>query len=164
MGGFKLKLNEGISEVRETGREAIELGSEMNEQADEINAILESIELQDSEDIESVTETGSEYQRSFDEGFSEQVEDSKGREISEKSRDVSQTASGELGNVRSGISSLERASHVSEIGREAAETGSHKLETSAGEYEDIISDVEGISREDLQEIENLKNSLSRIFG
>lgn len=87
MGNFKSKLGEGINKIKETGKEATDVGSEMTEQADQINAILESIDLQDSEDIQAVSDTGSAYQSSFDGAFSEQVE-TKGAEVAEQSEQV----------------------------------------------------------------------------
>ena len=47
MGSFREKNREGVKEMQENSRETTELGSEMTEQADQINAVLESIELQD---------------------------------------------------------------------------------------------------------------------
>ena len=163
MGNFKSKLGEGINKIKETGKEATDVGSEMTEQADQINAILESIDLQDSEDIQAVSDTGSAYQSSFDGAFYEQVE-TKGAEVAEQSKQVSSVAGGELSNVRSGISKLEQASQVSEIGRGAADSGSAKLEGSAEEYENVISEAEGISDTTQQEIQNLKSKLGGIFG
>lgn len=163
MGNFKSKLGEGINEIRENSKEATDIGSEMTEQAEQINAILESIDLQDSEDIQAVSDTGNAYQSSFDGAFSEQVE-TKGTEISEQSEQVSGEAGGELSNVRSGISKLEQASSISEIGKEAGESGAARLEESAEDYESIITDAENVADTTQQEIENLKNNLSRIFG
>ena len=125
MGNFKSKLGEGVNKIKETGKKATDVGSEMTEQADQINATLESIDLQDSEDIQAVSDTGRAYQSSFDGAFSEQVE-TKGAEVGEQSEQVSSEAGGELSNVRSGISKLEQASQVSEIGREAADSGTAK--------------------------------------
>ena len=48
MGNFKSKLGEGVNKIKENSKEATDIGSEMTEQADKINAILESIDLQDS--------------------------------------------------------------------------------------------------------------------
>ena len=84
MGNFRSKLGEGVNKIKENSKEATDIGSEMTEQADQINAILESIDLQDSEDIQAMSDTGSAYQSSFDSAFSEQVE-TKGAEASEQS-------------------------------------------------------------------------------
>lgn len=163
MGNFKLKLGEGINKIKETSKEATDVGSEMTEQADQINAILESIDLQDGEDIQAMSDTGRAYQSSFDGAFSEQVE-TKDVEVSEQSEQMSGEAGGELSNVRSGISKLEQASSVSEIGKETADSGTAKLKDSAEEYETIISDAENVSDTTQQEIQNLKRKLSGIFG
>ncbi len=95
MGNFRSKLGEGVNKIKENSKEATDIGSEMTEQADQINAILESIELQDSEDIQAMSDTGSAYQSSFDSAFSEQVE-TKGAEVAEQSEQVS----GEAGDDR----------------------------------------------------------------
>lgn len=163
MGNFKSKLGEGVNKIKELGKEATDIGSEMTEQADQINAILESIDLQDSEDIQAVSDTGGAYQSSFDGAFTEQVETA-GAEVSEQSERLSGEAGEELSNVRSGISKLERTSQVSEIGKEAADSGLSKLEGSAEEYENVLSQAEGISDATQQEIQNLKNKLGSIFG
>jgi len=54
MGSFREKSREGIKEMQENSRETTELGTEMTEQADQINAVLESIELQDEEDVQYI--------------------------------------------------------------------------------------------------------------
>ena len=163
MGSFREKNREGVKEMRENSRETTELGSEMTEQADEINAVLESIDLQDEEDVQAIHETGRSYQSSFDTAFSEQVE-SAGQEIAEQGEQITEAAEGELENVRSGIGKLEKAGGISDIGRDAAEAGQSKLEGSAGEYRDIISDAEGVVDETKQQIESLKSDLGGIFG
>lgn len=163
MGSFREKNREGIREMQENSRKTTELGSEMTQQADQINAVLESIELQDEEDVQAISETGRSYQSSFDSAFSEQVE-SAGQEIEQQGEQVRQAVEGELENVRSGIGKLEQAGGISDIGRGAAETGRSKLEGSAGEYGQIISDAEGVVDETKQQIESLKNNLSSIFG
>lgn len=163
MGNFKSKLGEGVNIIKENSKEATDIGGEMTEQADQINAILESIDLQDSEDIQAMSDTGNAYQSSFDSAFSEQVE-TKGAEVSEQSEQVSGEADGELSNVRSGISKLEQASSISEIGKEAGDSGAAKLEGSAEEYESIITDAESVADTTQQEIQNLKSNLSGIFG
>lgn len=73
MGSFREKKREGIKEMQENSSETTEMGSEMTEQADQINSILESIDLQDEEDVQAISETGRAYQASFDSAFSEQA-------------------------------------------------------------------------------------------
>lgn len=163
MGSFREKNREGVKEMQENSRETTELGSEMTEQADQINAVLKSIELQDEEDVQAISETGRSYQSSFDSAFIEQVE-STGQEIKQQGEQIKETTERELENVRSGISKLEQSGGISDIGRDAAETGRSKLEGSAGEYEGIISDAEGVVDETERQIELLKSNLSGIFG
>lgn len=163
MGNFREKNREGVREIQENSRETTEHGTEMTEKAEQINSVLESIQLQDSEDVQAIKETGRSYQGSFDSAFSEQIETA-GQEIEKQSEQIREAAGGELENVRSGISKLEQAGGISEIGRDAAEAGRSKLEGSAGEYEGIISDAERVSDDTKQQIQSLKSSLSGIFG
>lgn len=163
MGSFREKNREGVKEMQKNLRDTTELGSEMTEQADQINAVLESIELQDEEDVQAISETGRLYQNSFDSAFSEQVEAS-GQELEQQGKQIKEAIESELENVHSGIGKLEQAGGISDIGRDTAEIGSLKLEESAGEYEGIISDAEGVGDETKQQIEFLKNNLSGIFG
>ena len=127
MGNFREKNREGVKEIQGNSRETLDLGTEMREQADRIHATLESIDLQDSEDIAAIRDSAS-Y------------------------------------NVRSGIHKLEQAGGMSEIGKEAADSGAAKLETGAQEYEEILSDAENVSQETRQQIDSLKSSLGSIFG
>ena len=163
MGNFREKGHEGIREMQENSRETTELGSEMTEQASEINAVLEGIDLQDEEDVEAISDTASSYQNSFDSAFSEQVETA-GEQIEQQGEQIRGEMEGELDNVHSGIRKLEQAGGISEIGRDAAQAGSAKLEGSAQEYEGIISDAEGVVSETEQQIQSLKSNLSGIFG
>ena len=163
MGRFKEQGKEGISEMQENSKETTERGNEMNQQAEQIKSILESIELQDDEDMEAVSETGRNYQGSFDSAFTEQVE-SKGQEIGQQGEQLKGEMNQELENVRSGMSRLEQAGGVSEIGRDAAEAGRSKLESSSQEYEGMIEDTESVVDETEEKINSLKNNLSRIFG
>lgn len=163
MGNFKEKNREGIREMHENSKKTTELGTEMTEQADEINAVLESIELQDEEDVAAISETGRSYQSSFDSAFSEQVETA-GEEIERQGEQVEDAVGEELESVRSGIGKLEHAEGISDIGRDAAKTGRSELEGSAREYEDIASDAEEVVSETAQQIEALKKNLGSIFG
>lgn len=163
MGKFREKNREGVNKVQENSRETTKLGSEMIEQAEQINAILESIELQDEEDIQAIGETGRSYQNSFDNTYSKQVE-SVGREIEQQGKQIGEVTKGELENVRSGVGKLEQAGDISDIHRDVAEKGRAKLEESAEEYEGITSDIEGVVDETKQQIESLKSNLSGIFG
>lgn len=163
MGNFREKNHEGVKEMQENSRETSEIGSEMTEQALEINAILESIDLQDNEDVQAISETGRSYQSSFDGAFSEQVETS-GQEIQSQGEQISDTVNTELKNVQNGIGKLEQAGGISEIGQGAADTGSSKLEGSAEEYEQILSYAKSIAKETQQHVEEMKNNLSKIFG
>ena len=163
MGNFREKNREGVKEIQGNSRETLDLGTEMREQADRIHAALESIDLQDSEDIAAIRDSASAYQSSFDSAFSEQVE-AAGKEIEQQSEQVKSAAGDELGNVRSGIHKLEQAGGMSEIGKEAADSGAAKLETGAQEYEEILSDAENVSQETRQQIDSLKSSLGSIFG
>lgn len=162
MGNFKGKNREGVKEMQENSRATTEVGSEMVEQADEINTVVESIELRDEEDIQAISETRQSYQSSFDSAFSEHVETA-GQEIEQKGEQIKEATGEEIENVRSGIDKLEQAGGISDIGRDAAETGHSKLEGSAREYEDIISDAEGVADETQRQIDSLKSNLSNIF-
>lgn len=162
MGNFREKNREGVKGIQENSRKTTDLGEEMTEKAEQINSVLESIGLQDEEDVQAISETGRSYQSSFDSAFSEQVETA-GQEIEQQGEQIKEATGAELENVRSGISKLEQAGGISEIGRDAAEAGRSKLEGSAGEYEGIISDAEGVVDEIKRQIESLKNNLSGIF-
>ena len=113
--------------------------------------------------MEAVSETGRNYQGSFDSAFTEQVE-SKGQEIGQQGEQLKGEMNQELENVRSGMSRLEQAGGVSEIGRDAAEAGRSKLESSSQEYEGMIEDTESVVEETNEQINSLKGNLSRIFG
>ena len=99
----------------------------------------------------------------FYSAFREQVESS-GYEIEQRGNLIRETSGNELKNVRYGISKMEQAGSISDIGRDAADAGRSKLEGSASEYEGIISDTESVVDETKQQIESLKNNLSGIFG
>ena len=163
MGRFKEKGHEGIRELQERTGEASDVGQEMIEQAGEINSILEGIDLQDEEDVQGIEQTGKQMQSSFDTAYTEKVEKA-GEEIRDEGEQLKESMGEELENVRSGISQLEQAGGVSEIGREAADAGKGRLEQSAGEYEGIISDAEGVLDEAQQKIEQMKGDLGNIFG
>ena len=163
MGRFKETSREGVKETQEKGRKGIETGNDMNQKAENIKSILDGISLQDEDDTKAVRDTGHSYQENFNSAFSERVE-SVGNEVEQKTENIKGTVNSELGNVRTGISSLERASGVSDIGRQAAETGRASLEKSAGEYERIINDAESVKSETVQQIQSQKSKISSIFG
>ena len=163
MGSFKERGRSGLGEIRERSGETTEQGSEMTEQAAEIRSVLDGIELQDEEDIRAVDDTERAYQSSFDGAFHQEVEEA-GQEIQRQGEQLKDTMGDELERVRSGISSMEQAGGISEIGRDAAEAGRSRLEGSAGEYQDIITETEQTSDETQQKIESLKSRLGSIFG
>lgn len=163
MGGFKNKHMDSVKEMQENSRETTDLGSEMQEEAEQINQTLDGIQLQDEEDIAAVSDTKGSYQKSFDTAFSDRVE-SAGEEIEQQSEQIQDMVGAEKENVREGIQSMERAGGISEIGREAADAGESRLEQSQREYENIATNAEQVSDDATKKIEQLKNSVNRIFG
>jgi hypothetical protein len=163
MGSFKEKNREGVSEIRENSKETTDLGSEMNEKAEQIKSVLESIELLDEEDAQAISETGRSYQGSFDSAFGEKVETAE-QEIEQQGEQVRESTESELENVHFGIEKLEQVEDVSEIGHDAAEAGRSTLEGSAGEYEEMISEAEDVVNETKQQVASLRSNLSGIFG
>ena len=74
MGRFKENIREGVKEIQENSEETIERGSEMTEKAEQINAELSDIEVQDEEDVEGLSSTKDSLQEAHDNAFEEQVE------------------------------------------------------------------------------------------
>ena len=163
MGSFKGKSMENVQEMRERSRETTDLGREMQEDAEKINHLLDSISLLDDEDMAELGKAKDSYQGSFDCAYSDQVETS-GKEISERGDQIRSEVGAELENVRDGSKTMDQARGVSEIGREAAEAGKESLERSGKEYEDISADAERVTDETGKEVERLKSEVSRIFG
>lgn len=163
MGSFKEKNREGVNEMKENSKEATDLGTEMNSQAEQINSILEGIDLQDEEDTQAIEGAGHSYQESFNGAFSEQVEPA-GQEVEQKGEQISSEVEGELDNVKSAMESLSEASGISDIGSDAAEGARSQLENSSSEYGDIISEAQEVAKDTQQQIESLKGDLSGIFG
>ena len=163
MGSFREKNREGIHEIREKSKETTDVGTKWVEDANRIKRILDSIHLEDEEDVQAIEETGHSYQNSFDSAFSERIEPA-ALEIEKQGDQIKETSESELRKVRSGISKLEQAGGISEIGHDAAETGRSKLEESANEYEGIVSDTKSVVDEARQKTENIRKNLGRIFG
>ena len=163
MSGFKRKNIESIKEIRESGRETTDLGGEMLDQAENINRVLESIHLLDDEDIVAVSDTKVSYQGSFDGAFSKQVE-MVGKRIEKQSERLQLEVGTEQGNVQSSIRSIETAGRISEIGREAADSGRNRLEKSELEYGEMVDEADRIADEMTKEIEQLKKTVNRAFG
>lgn len=163
MGSFKEKGHEGVREMREHAGEASDIGEKMTEQADEIRKVLDSINLQDEEDMEAVSDTSGQYQDSFDAAFSEQVETA-GEEIRQEGERLGETIRDETENVKDGIGKLEQAGGISEIGREAADAGKARLEESRTEYESIADEAKETVDETQRTIDRMKGDLGSIFG
>lgn len=163
MGAFKETQREGLREINENSRETIDVGTEMKESADEINAVLESINLQDDEDIQGVREAKSSYQGSFDTAYNDQVETA-GEQIEEKGEQLADEVNNEIGNVRDGIEKYNEAGGVSEIGRDAATEGASKLEQSESEYEEIVSEEQETVENMREQINQLKSELGGVFS
>ncbi len=163
MGRFREQSRRGISEIKEQGRGAVEKGSDMTSKAEQINDILESIELVDNEDIQGVSEASHNYQGSFDTAFKTRIE-TQGEEVAETGENIKDENIAELGRVRGGISKLEMAKGVSDIGSDVAERARGRLEKSAAEYETIINDADVTVKETQRAIKDLKENLSGVFG
>lgn len=162
MGRFREQSKRGIREIREQGRGAVEKGSDMTSKAEQIDDILKSIELADNEDIQGVSEASHNYQGSFDTAFKERIEP-QGEEVAKMGETIIDENITELGRVRGGISKLERAKGVSDIGRDVAEMARGRLEKSADEYEKIINDADVTVEETQRAIKDLKDNLSGVF-
>lgn len=162
MGRFREQSRRGIKEIKEKGQKAVEQGSEMTRKAEAINDLLCSIEVMDNEDRQELSETSHGYQGSFDTAFEEKIE-SEGEDVTVMGETIMDQNISELGRVRGGISKLEQARGISDIGRDVAERGKGWLERSSAEYEDIIDDAAETVSETQKAIKNLKNNLSGVF-
>lgn len=163
MGSFKETGKKGVENIKEQGKNAVDTGEKMTQEAGSIKSILDNINVQDSDDVNAVAQGEAGYSSSFDAAFGEQV-DTKNQEVGSKGQEISQEISGELTSVEAGIGSLEQASGISEIGKENAETAKTQLEGSAREYEGIISEADQTVSDTDAQVQNLKNNLGSIFG
>lgn len=163
MGGFKNRQYEGLREVQENSEQTKELGSEMTEDAEEISSILEEINLQDDEDMENISDTKSGYQGSFDAAFDSEIE-SVTTDIEQTGEGIRSEIGTEMENVSEGISALENAEGISEIGQESAESGRSGLEQSNAEYQEISDDTKETTENLRGIVEDLGSRLEGLFG
>ncbi len=163
MGGFKNKQYEGLKEVQENSEQTKEVGTEMTEDAEEISSILEGINLQDEDDMESISETKSGYSGSFDTAFASQVEMAT-RDIEKTGEGIQSEVGAEMENVSEGISALQDAEGISEIGSENAEGGKAGLEQSKAEYQEIFDDTAETTSDIRGVVDDLGSRLEGLFG
>ncbi len=163
MAGFKEGLHGNVEGIRKRGQEATDTGERIAEEASEVKRRLDSISVQDDEDIRAVETAEQGYKPAFDGAFSDQVE-TIGQEVADGSEQIKSESETELGNVRDGISQMEAAAGASEIGRENAEQGRSALEGSATEYEGIIQDAETVEQETDQSIKSLRSKVDSVFN
>ena len=163
MGAFKETQGKKVENINEMGKEAVDTGTEMGQEADGIDSVLESLNLKDTDDAAAVEKTEEGYQKSFDNAFDTQVE-SENEKIQEEGQEVSNEVGAERENVSDSIQKVESAEGMSDIGKDVAQGLESNLESSEKEYEGIQNEEEKSVSDTKQKVDALKKKVGSAFG
>ena len=161
-----MNILEGKEKLKETSAKFTEQLSDAErtkEEGEEANRILESVEPEglDSDTQETAREVVSSYSETYDSAM---------EEINEQVEETAETAEGHVEGLGENREQVDRnaeryseAAGVSELGREAAETGKSKMESDSQAYSELIAENEQAVEESLEKSKNMMSIVSSLF-
>lgn len=161
MGSFKENKRNAIEKGREKGDGGLQKGEQRYQELQAIKSLIDSISLEDDEDVEMAESLNDSYLEAGKQAHQEEVESV----VNEANQDLETNkgeVSAEKGNVESAAEKVREMQSTTDLARNAAANVEGSLRKSAEEYsdmeketEDTESQLESHSQEILNRIENL---------
>ncbi len=156
---------EKINDLNEAKTEAInkkEYGDSLREQGNYISELLGEINVVDSEDVQGIENSKEQIQEDYEVDLHENVE-APSEEILENTNEMTVEVSEEVGNVDDGISKIEQAESVSDVGKDALEGGRNSLEKSSQEYTELEEEGNELVDDVKSTLDALAQDISNLF-
>ena len=158
-----LEGKEKLKETQERFSEDLSEAEQLKEDSEAIDRILKGMEL---EGLDSETQgTAQEVTSSYSETYNEAMEE-KDDEIGE----TAETAEGHVESLGENQEQVDRnaeryaeAAGISDLGKEAADSGKAKMESDSQTYGELISENEKAIQESREKSKNLRSMVSTFF-
>lgn len=164
MGSKKSNLLEKIKEGDQIGKEAIEVGEQLEGDGSEIKSLLDGIDTSmDEDDVSAVQSAEYGYSSDFQSTFREEV-DTKTEEMKGLETDATSESESELDKVTDAADKFQEMSGITDVGGRNAEGAADSMSNSAREYEEYINEANSIIDDTQNDVDSLRSTIDDIFG
>lgn len=164
MGSKKRKLVDRIKEGEEMGREAVEVGEQLEGDGSEIKSLLSGIDTSlDEDDLAAVRSAESGYSSDFKAEFREGV-DTKAADMTAIETEIMDESRIEMDKVTDAVSAFREMAGVTDVGRRNAEGAADVMRESASEYQDYVDKANTVIDDTKGAVDSLRGAIDSIFG
>lgn len=163
MGSFKENKRNAIEKGREKGTEGISKGEQRVQELQSVKSLIDSIEIEDDEDMEVAESLNESYLEAGKEAHQEEVQEA----VDSATQDLEGNKSeiqGERSNVESAAEKVREMQSTTDLARGAAQNVESALRKSVDEYGDMESQTEEIEDELNTNSQNILNRIESLFS
>lgn len=163
MGGFRENKRNAIEKGKEKGDAALEKGRQRVQELQSVKSLIDSIRLEDDEDIEMAESLNESYLEAGKAAHQEEVQEVVNSANQELEGNKSEITS-EKGNVESAADKIREMQSTTDLARGAAQSVENSLRKSVEEYGDMERQTEQIETELESNSQNILSRIESLFG
>ena len=163
MGSFKENKRNAIEKGREKGVEGISKGEERVAELQSVKSLIDSISLEDDEDMEMAESLNESYLEAGKAAHQEEVE-SAVEAANEELEGNKSEISGEKSNVESAAEKVREMQSTTDLARGSAQSVENSLRKSVEEYGDMETQTEEIESELTSNSQNILSRIESLFS
>lgn len=163
MSSFKENKRSAIEKGKEKGTEGISKGEERVQELQSVKDLIDSISLEDDEDMEMAESLNESYLEAGKKAHQEEVE----AVVQDANQDLEgnkSEISGEKANVESAAERVREMQSTTDLARSAAQSVENALRKSVDEYGDMETQTEEVENELTSNSQNILNRIVDLFG
>ncbi len=163
MGSFKENKRSAIEKGKEKGAEGISKGEERVQELQSVKSLIDSISLEDDEDMEMAESLNESYLEAGKQAHQEEVE----AVVQDANQDLEgnkSEISGEKANVESAAERVREMQSTTDLARGAAQSVENSLRKSVDEYGDMETQTEEIENELTSNSQNILSRIESLFS
>lgn len=163
MGGFRENKRNAIEKGKEKGDAALEKGRQRVQELQSVKSLIDSIRLEDDEDIEMAESLNESYLEAGKAAHQEEVQEVVNSANQELEGNKSEITS-EKGNVESAADKIREMQSTTDLARGAAQSVENSLRKSVEEYGDMERQTEQIETELESNSQNILSRIESLFS
>lgn len=163
MGSFKENKRSAIEKGKEKGAEGISKGEERVQELQSVKSLIDSISLEDDEDMEMAESLNESYLEAGKQAHQEEVE----AVVQDANQDLESNKSeisGEKSNVESAAERVREMQSTTDLARGTAQSVENSLRKSVDEYGDMETQTEEIENELTSKSQNILSRIESLFS
>lgn len=163
MGGFKENKRNAIEKGKEKGDTALAKGEQRVQELQAVKSLIDSINLEDDEDVEKVESLNEAYLEAGKAAHQEEVQevvDSANQDLEENKSEVS----AEKSNVESAADKVREMQSTTDLARGSASSVESSLRKRVGEYGDMEQQTEQVETELESNSQNILSMIKSLFN